>query len=374
MVDYIILILFACYIAYLMLEYKGNSKRRAKIKYVVHVNGTRGKSTVSRLIDAGLRNDGYRVVTKTTGTSPRLIDVDGNEVEIVRKNKANIKEQIDIIKEAAKQQADVLVIECMALDPYNQYVTQKSILKADIGVVTNVRHDHLEEMGPELNDVAYSLGFIMPTQGIFVTGEKKFADMYRELAIKKDTRFVFVEDTDKECDFDFKDNISLALEVCKELGVDETVAYEGMKNYKKDPGVLKITKVRTCNDSEVLFVNAFAANDPDSTLIVYEDLLKRGIFNNRNLMILFNNRKDRHNRMVQQIEVIKKINPKKVCIVGETTNIMKQLLIKKGYAGEIDALMDGNKIDIMDLKDDVAIFAMGNIGGVGMEIVNQLNL
>ena len=54
----------------LWLEGRAAAKSRAALRHVVHVNGTRGKSTVCRLIDAGLRAGGVRVFCKTTGTDP----------------------------------------------------------------------------------------------------------------------------------------------------------------------------------------------------------------------------------------------------------------------------------------------------------------
>ena len=45
----------------------------------IHVAGTRGKSTTVRLIAAGLRAGGHRVVAKVTGTQPRIILPDGSE-------------------------------------------------------------------------------------------------------------------------------------------------------------------------------------------------------------------------------------------------------------------------------------------------------
>ena len=46
----------------------------SKIPIRIHVNGTRGKSSVTRLIAAGLRAGGKRTFAKTTGTAPRVID------------------------------------------------------------------------------------------------------------------------------------------------------------------------------------------------------------------------------------------------------------------------------------------------------------
>ena len=90
---------------------------RASIAHVVHVNGTRGKSSVSRMIEAGLRAGGLRVFCKTTGTDPMMIDVEGREEPVLRRGRANIREQIAILRRAAAQNADVLVIECMAVLP-----------------------------------------------------------------------------------------------------------------------------------------------------------------------------------------------------------------------------------------------------------------
>ena len=62
------------WLAYLAWEARCAAKARASLAHVVHVNGTRGKSTVSRLIEAGLRAGGLRVFCKTTGTDPMTID------------------------------------------------------------------------------------------------------------------------------------------------------------------------------------------------------------------------------------------------------------------------------------------------------------
>ena len=64
------------------------------IPHRIHVNGTRGKSSVVRLIAAGLREGGMKVFAKTTGSCPRVIDHNGIDHEIVRLRSASIGEQI----------------------------------------------------------------------------------------------------------------------------------------------------------------------------------------------------------------------------------------------------------------------------------------
>ena len=49
------------------------------------------------------------------------------------------------------------------------------------------------------------------------------------------------------------------------LGVKKQVALTGMSKYKKDPGSLKIYQIENKNRCQIEFINALAANDPDST-------------------------------------------------------------------------------------------------------------
>ena len=78
----------------------------------VHVNGSRGKSSVSRLIAAGLRGGDLRVVAKTTGSAAAVIHTDGSETPVVRRGGPNIREQLRVIRDAAREGCDALVIEC----------------------------------------------------------------------------------------------------------------------------------------------------------------------------------------------------------------------------------------------------------------------
>src|SRR5690606_3623968 len=67
----------------------------------VHVNGTRGKTSVTRLIAAGLRGGGMRVCAKTTGSAAAMTDPEGREFPIYRISGANIIEQMRMLKRMA---------------------------------------------------------------------------------------------------------------------------------------------------------------------------------------------------------------------------------------------------------------------------------
>ena len=80
----VVLFIFVFFIIYLGVQQSYNKRRIMGYTLRVHVNGIRGKSTVTRLIAGVLREAGYRTVAKTTGSEAVTIDLDGNDIPIPR--------------------------------------------------------------------------------------------------------------------------------------------------------------------------------------------------------------------------------------------------------------------------------------------------
>ena len=80
-----------------LLEYKFHLKSLSNIPLRIHVNGTRGKSSVTRLVAAGLREGGLKTFAKTTGTAPRVIDSKGKDRIIHRLRLPSIGEQVKLL-------------------------------------------------------------------------------------------------------------------------------------------------------------------------------------------------------------------------------------------------------------------------------------
>lgn len=368
--EIIIIILCLFCIFYLFFEKRRSECQRETFKYLIHVNGIRGKSTVSRLIDAGVRAGGYKVFTKITGTSPRIIDTFNVEREINRKGKANIKEQIKTINWAYREGAEVLITECMAVKPEYQYICENKILHADINIITNVREDHLDEMGKSLDEIASSLANTIPTNGAIFTSDEKYFDFFKREAIKKNSKvFINREEKEEYWEIDFPSNVALALEVCKYIGIDEKKALEGMKNYHRDPGVLKVLLYKN-RENKIYFINAMAANDPNSTEIIIDRLSKKDYWNNKRYLLV-NNRGDRVSRWEQYISFVKKIDKKfdKILISGENRELFKKYLLKEKIAKEKIEIV-GNASDFDSIEKDILILAVGNICGNGKKIVD----
>ncbi|HNQ83769.1 MAG TPA: Mur ligase family protein, partial [Bacteroidales bacterium] len=151
---YILLTLVLMAVIFGIIEYFLHQKRISSIPIRIHVNGTRGKSSVTRLIGAGLREGGITNITKVTGTFPRLILEDGTETYIHRKASANIIEQLSIVRFAASRKVKALVMECMALQPQYQTITEHRMIHSNVGVMTNIRMDHTDVMGHTLGEIA----------------------------------------------------------------------------------------------------------------------------------------------------------------------------------------------------------------------------
>src|SRR5574342_958727 len=90
------------FLLYLIYERISINRQRNAIPLRISVTGTRGKSSVVRIIASILREDGRKVIAKTTGSQARFILPDAQEIEVARRGVISIIEQKRFIKKAAK--------------------------------------------------------------------------------------------------------------------------------------------------------------------------------------------------------------------------------------------------------------------------------
>lgn len=360
----LILILALAWLFYLFREARQVRRARAALAHVVHVNGTRGKSTVSRLIEAGLRAGGLRVFCKTTGTDPMTIDVSGREEPVRRRGRANIKEQAVILRRAAAQGAQVLVAECMAVQPELQWTAQHRILRADIGVITNVRRDHTDVMGDTLAQICASLCNTVPRNGVLFTAEEGQAERMSQAARALECRFVPVRPDGSEPDFDFAENIALALAVCRELGVDWETALRGMADFRRDPYALSLHRL-----GQGLFINGLSINDIQSTCAVWARLRAERGLEGRELTLLVNNRPDRGSRTRDMLALCLELRPAQVWLMGAAQGYMRRGLRRGLPLCRVRGLRSPREAELEGLNADQVVFAVGNIAGGGRELM-----
>lgn len=307
------LILSACVQAHWSLEAYRHRRRINRLRFRVHVNGIRGKSTVTRLIAGALREGGLATIAKSTGTAAAVINTDGADEPIYRTGPATILEQIRVIKEHVTPTVDAAIIECMALKPSYQRASEHHIVRSNIGVLTNVRHDHQDVMGESLAEIARSLLNSCPRSGILVTGEQspEIVPIIKEVAERMETEVIVVDPdtvTDAElARFDyvsFKENVAIALEVARLTGIDRAIALEGMITAAPDPGVLRMLEI-TIDATRVTWANLFAVNDRES-MIVAMDRLEEYRTDDTVVIGILNNRTDREQRALQFADIAAK--------------------------------------------------------------------
>lgn len=366
-----IVIFISCvWLLSLLYEKRKLERHKKSFSYIVHVNGIRGKSTVSRLIDAGMRANGYRVFTKTTGTAPRIINVKGEEKELLRRGKANIREQIRLIEWAYREKAEILILECMAVNPEYQFVCEHRIVNSNLAVITNVRRDHLDEMGDSLEEIAESLSNTIPKQGRFFTSDRKFFPFFEKKCQEKQSKAILAKEEKEEYwEIDFPANVALALEVCKSIGIPEKIALEGMKHYKRDPGRFKILHYVNKKQQDIYFVNALAANDPDSTKIILERVFRKNAWKHQKYLLV-NNRADRLSRTKQYIDFVQEEEQHfdKILIYGESKELFQSYLERENIAKNKIVLVKDQEY-FEKIENSAFIIAVGNICGYGKELI-----
>lgn len=360
-------------------EKRRHANRLKKIPLRININGIRGKSTITRMAYSVLREDHYRVIGKTTGTDARMMYwFTQKEYDVIRKPQgANIGEQRDIIRKVVKQKANALVNECMAVNPDYQITFQKDLVKANIGVIVNVMEDHMDVLGPTLKDVAQAFTATIPYNGKLVVMKDEYTDFFAKEAKKRNSEIIVVDKDEipesylRKFDYlVFPDNVAIVLGIAEAVGVDYETALQGMLNAPADPGAVRI-KYFYANNTQNVFVNAFAANEPKSTKAILNKVESYNYLYKKKIIIL-NCRSDRIDRTQLFVEnFLEDVDYDVLICTGRSTqmvsNLMQKMPDKKylNYEGqEFSEIEKG----IMHESENALVFCVGNIHGPGGRI------
>lgn len=375
---FFILILVLLCIGFGIAEYSTHRRRLAGIPVRIQVNGTRGKSSVTRLIAAGLRAGGLRVVAKVTGTRPRFITGDREEHPVRRLGKANIGEELRIVRLAHERRAEALVIECMALIPHYQETERRMLIRPTHGVITNVRADHLDVMGPTVSDVGRALSNTIPGRGRFFTAERGAQLATLRERVPPATEMTVTDPASvSEAEMrgfgyiEHRENVALALAVCASVGVDRAAALAGMKRSLPDSGVMRIIRV-AAGGKVVELVNALAANDPDSIAMLWRMMAGRS----EERLVLVNCRRDRQDRSRQLAELVAGWDCRRIIVTGGQPQVFARRARELGVpAGRLVEMPDEcPPAEVYErvlslVSGRAMLFATGNTVGYGDSII-----
>ncbi len=361
-----------------------------RIPLRIAVTGTRGKSTVTRLVAGIFRESGLSVLAKTTGSRAVIIHPDGREEKIRRRGVPSILEQKRIVRLAARSGAGALVVEMMSIREECLFVESRRLLHPGILVLTNVRLDHLELMGSTREEIARCLSAAFPKGGTVILPEEEIdgAFVSRAKALGTELRFaaklpaagtIPVEIGGGEV---FEENVRLALAVAQSLGIPWETARRGMTAAAADFGAFKAWRAAGGGESEApIFVSAFAANDPESTLKAIAPALAYASRTGKKPVGLLNLRSDRGDRSLQWAEALasgRLDGFAAIAVIGSPARAFGAR-IKRNRANSgrtIWVLREKEPSRILERLASAGgassvVVGMGNIGGLGGEIVEH---
>ena len=378
----------AAFLLYLLIERLALDVRLRRISVRICVAGTRGKSSVVRLIAGALRESGMNVLAKTTGSRAALVLPDGTEREVRRRGLPSVLEQKRIVRTAGRLGVRVLVTEMMSIGEECLSAESRRLIRPDILVLTNVRLDHLDLMGRSREEIAACLASAFPVQGTVILPEEEFFPIFEQKGRALGTKLILarkntmgkIDPTAALPHEELEENVRLALEAARVLGVGEETALRGLAKAAPDFGALRIWDAPgTAAGRAMSFVNAFAANDPGSSREALDRIMDRPSLSGRAFIGLLNLREDRGDRTLQWAEALEKgefDRLTRIAVIGGQARAFGRRLKKRiGWPeGRLVVLMERTPAaifrDLLRPADGPAVvIGLGNIGGLGRGIV-----
>lgn len=351
------------------------------IKMKIHVNGTRGKSTVTKYISAGLREVNLKVMGKVTGEIPTFLLPDDTTKTIKRKGPARVQEQFDIIRKAGKNKADALVLECMSIDPALQKL-ESTFFKPDIYIITNIRDDHREKMGSTQDSHIKSICNAIPDNSKIIACESLYMNIIKDKAIAQNSTFIKaldLHDSEKRKipDTVHESNVKLALTACIEAGMSREYAFNGiLKSISKSESPLYSI---LNNEHNQFFLNAFSINDTQSASNFLSFWTKKLSIADK-IVVVFNTRSDRPIRTDLFTEWIKSNHAKisTVILTGDHKIRANRKLAAMNLNIQIKRMRINSHTRIKETIIEIAgnaglIVGIGNAKGLGYKIINEFS-
>lgn len=355
----IIVIISICLLLYGVAEHYSHRKNIDKVPLRILVNGTRGKTTVTRIIAYSLQENGIKTVARTSGSSLEIIHSDGRVEKIERKRNARILEMIPFFRTAVKEEAEAVVIECMALQEENQKTMADTLVRPTIVVMTNTFIDHVPEMGKTIEETSWVLSRSVPQNAFLYTTEDYYKD-YGFRTIKVDE-----ESAPQLSSIPIHPSSwAIAKKVLVDLGVKEETIISAIKKIPPDIGLLK--EIRGKNNS--ILIPSFSVNDKECMAKTIKEEMER--HSDMKSVVVFNNRKDREYRI--------KLLREAICEIEEERRPL--ILIIGDYKGKVSFYFNRRNINafpssveelVNKMKEErnTLFIGIGNIKGDGEKLI-----
>jgi poly-gamma-glutamate synthase PgsB/CapB len=354
-------------------------RARKRIRYRIHVNGTRGKSIVTRYITIALAQAGIKTYGKVTGEIPTLIGPGGEESRVHRNGTARVTEQFRIIRQVARRKAEALVLECMSVDPELQKV-ETAMFNPDIYVITNIKDDHREKLGTTPAERATLFARTVPPGSTLVMMETKHLEVFRNAVHRGGGNLVTppeppVEVTQQLPFGTFAENISIAAEVAFRIaGIPREDAITLIKRTLNPVVSLPLHP----SGQGTRLLNGFSVNDPESATD-FLDAWRSKHKSNGKIGVILNTRADRPTRTRTFVSWIRKLGNQCsiVVVTGDHRHYARRKLKYEGADTPFELISEKDPRRIITIlresyRDLELVFGTGNMKGNGFRILEQV--
>lgn len=333
-----------------------------RIPVRILVNGTRGKTSVTRLIAAALNEAGLLTYAKTTGSDAKWVLPDGTQTNYRGHRMPNIIEQVPFVRIAKQGHAQAIVVECMALHPENQQMMAEKLVCPHYTVITNAYVDHIDEIGKSKEETVRTLALSVWTKGIAVTGDRSFSKAVARVLYPDDQ--VSMPSQDAFSFPIFEDNLRLVHAITQAIGIPWDIAVRGALKTQPDIGMCGPFESGAC-----LVINAFAANDPHSFEGIQANMPRRS----GPLYLMYNHRIDRGYRLKAFIPSIISLQGRcaGLVVIGENKGNIARYLSRKAHIPAFAPNSAHKWLETLEEKE-TTVLCFGNIKGEGQELIEIL--
>jgi gamma-polyglutamate synthase len=272
----------------------------------------------------------------------------------------------------------------MAVDPEYQLTFHREMVDVNLLVVCNALADHLDAMGPTVADVAEVFAASIPAGGTVVATPEPHLPTYQRTADERGATLLVADPAEVDEDLlrgfghlVLAEHLALVLAVTRSLGIPDADALRGMREAPVDPYAMRITPIGD-PETPAAFVNGFAANDPASTLAVWEHLEDR-VPTTDGVTVIVNCRSDRVERTeLFATDVLPHLPIDTLVVAGEGTRpILRAVDRGELEVGELLDLTGASADDVVgSLNGSVSgggvVYGVGNLHGGGVELVAAL--
>jgi gamma-polyglutamate synthase len=365
----------------LVIESVVYNRRIKRIPIRVTVSGTRGKTSIVRILASIFRAHGIKTLAKTTGSEAMYILPDGSAEKIRRKGLTTILEQKRLIAKANNLEAECIVTEVMSIHPDNHKEETHKLIKPGLTVLSNFRSDHTDVVGESIREISELFALdIFPGSQVVIPEEEANEYILKKIHQKKAGLVTAGDGISNElnlpesvCQKHIRSNLDVVVATARHLGIPDETIVRGILDTRLDIGQFEIFRLHS-GARKIWFVNAFAANDPVSTAqLIHKtlEILTPEIFVDPEIIGFLALRTDRGERSKQWLNYLKSEGKdlfSRIYVSGIHSAIFTRKLKNCQKLAQKDPGMITRQI-IQSTEGDVIVFGIANIHGLGEELI-----